>query len=205
MTTLGVAAGAAEPRDAGRALESGIETWLSTELPRLAPGRTWSVRRHRLVSEFVQYAHLARLQHLIDSDQTRTLRSEIGSDYLVDPDVTVGLSVPIGEVLHASVSCKWTIRSDRVQNIRHEAVILTRHRRARQPHIAAVTAEPLATRIAAIARGTGEVDGVYHVALPALVAATRSEGSPEQNEVLDELVGQNRLFDLGQLPVVLAD
>jgi hypothetical protein len=44
-------------------------------------------------------------------------------DYLIKPDVTVGLAgVRTGmglPPLHAPISCKWTIRSDRVQNIKH--------------------------------------------------------------------------------------
>ena len=100
------------------------------------------------------------------------LRVTIGTDYLIKPDVTVAL----GDVstaswlppLHAAISCKWTIRSDRVQNIRHECLQMIRHRRGRQPHLVTVTAEPLPSRIASIARGTGEVDAVYHVAYDAL-------------------------------------
>lgn len=58
--------------------------------------------------------------------------------------------------------------------IRHEGVILARSRRGREPHIVTVTAEPLPSRLAAIACGTGEVDAVYHVALAKL---TRCDGS----------------------------
>jgi hypothetical protein len=119
--------------------------------------------------------------------------------------VTVGLHLPVGRMLHASVSCKWTIRSDRVQNIRHEAVVLTRNRRGRQPHIVAVTAEPLPTRIASIAQGSGEVDAVYHVALGQLTDAVREYGTAEQRKTLDVLMRQNRLFDLSRLPLVLSD
>ena len=69
------------------------------------------------------------------------------------------------------MSCKWTIRSDRVQNIRHECLQMIRHRRGRQPHLVTVTAEPLPTRLASIARGTGEVDAVYHIAYDAMAAS----------------------------------
>ncbi len=129
----------------------------------------------------------------------------MGTDYLIKPDVTVALE-NFGELpfLHAAVSCKWTIRSDRVQNIRHESVLLTRLRRGRQPHIVSVTAEPLPTRLAAIARGTGEVDAVYHATLDPLVRATDLAGTPEQQDALAEMIEQRRLFDLSALPEVLA-
>jgi hypothetical protein len=189
---------------AGVSFEKAVEAYLADELAARWPERAWSVRRQGLVSDFTQYAHLAQLQEIIKADKTRTLGVEIGRDYLIKPDVTVSLPDPSGsQFLHASVSCKWTIRSDRVQNIRHEAVILTRHRRGRQPHIVAVTAEPLPTRLAAIARGTGEVDAVYHVVLSQLVqalddlvnASTRQRKRAErQKEALEELIDQHRLL-----------
>lgn len=67
-------------------------------------------------------------------------------------------------LLHASVSCKWTLRSDRAQNARSEALNLIRNRKGRVPHIVAVTAEPLPSRIASLALGTSDLDCVYHTA-----------------------------------------
>src|SRR5262249_33246833 len=101
------------------------------------------------------------------------------------------------------IPCKWTIRSDRVQNIRHEGVILTRHRRGRQPHIVAVTPEPLPSRIASIARGTGEVDAVYHLMLDELIAATNAVAPSKQCTILEELVVQRRLRPFDELAPTL--
>ncbi len=70
--------------------------------------------------------------------------------------------------------------------------------------IVTVTAEPLPSRLTAIARGTGEVDCVYHIAFEELVAATDAAGTAEQKKVLDELVTQNRLEDFLRLSAVLA-
>src|SRR5205085_12581223 len=117
MASLGVLPGTVGPLDPGSALEIGVQNWLAAELPKLAPDRAWSLYRDKVVSHFQQYAHLARLKALIDADATKTLKAEIGTDYLVAPDITVGLHLAVGDTLHASVSCKWTIRSDRVQNI----------------------------------------------------------------------------------------
>src|SRR5680860_1614041 len=174
----------------GRALEHEVAVFLEENLPLADSRRHWNVKRGRPVSEFVQYAHLGRLAQLVAEDESGTLEVETGGDYLVRPDVTVGLKLEAREFLHAAVSCKWTIRSDRVQNIRHEGVILTRHRRGRQPHIVTVTAEPLPTRLAAIAKGTGEVDGVYHVAFDELRAAVDCEEDAEQRRVLEMLIDQ---------------
>ena len=162
------------------------------------------VSRRTVVSDFDQYKHLETLRQLIDADKTDTLRASIGTDYLVKPDVTVGLDSGAGKpFLHAAVPCKWTLRSDRAQNVRHEAVVLIRHRRGRLPHITPVTAEPMPTRLASLARGTAEIDALYHVALDELSAAVRASGSAEQVDVLDELVGHNRLRDLADLVGVL--
>ena len=167
----------------------------------------WDEDRHWVVgsapiTRFVQYAHLGRIASLLETaDPEGTLRSELGTDYVIEPDITVGIESEEGLHLHAAVSCKWTIRSDRVQNIRHEGVVLTRHRRGRQPHIVTVTAEPMPSRLAAIAQGTGEVDCVYHVALEDLFEATRDT---KQFDLLDEMIQQDRLRPLTALPEVIA-
>lgn len=183
--------------------EEGVRTYLEASFTTDQSGRDWVVDRDRRVTEFSQYSHLARVQAIIDQDLTRTLAAELGRDYVIKPDVTVGIQARGSLMLHASVSCKWTIRSDRVQNIRHEAVILTRHRRGRQPHIMAVTAEPLPTRIASIARGTGEIDAVYHVAFEELTEAVETVGTAEQKATLAELSAQDRLYDFNVIPDVL--
>ncbi|MPZ53889.1 MAG: restriction endonuclease [Acidimicrobiia bacterium] len=203
LALLGIPTKTVAPTNPATPFEEGVRIYLEDSLAGGVVDRDWIVDRGRPVTDFAQYSHLARIQEIINRDQTRTLASELGRDYVIKPDVTVGIQTPTSLFLHASVSCKWTIRSDRVQNIRHEAVILTRHRRARQPHIVAVTAEPLPTRLASIARGTGEIDSVYHVAFEELAEAVRIEGTKEQKATLAELVGQGRLYDFNTLPDVL--
>lgn len=189
---------------AGKMLEDAVHDHLASGLPATLNGQAVLTSRKTVISDFEQYEHLATLKRLIDDDGTGTLRAAIGSDYLVKPDVTVGLDSGTGRpFLHAAVPCKWTLRSDRAQNVRHEAVILIRHRRGRLPHITPVTAEPMPTRLASLARGTAEVDTVYHVALGELMAAVRVAGVKEQVSVLDELVGHRRLRDLAELSGVL--
>lgn len=65
-------------------------------------------------------------------------------------------------LLHASVSAKFTMRSDRAQNSRTEALNLIRNRKGHLPHIVVVTAEPMPNRLASLALGTGDIDCVYH-------------------------------------------
>ena len=107
-------------------------------------------------------------------------------------------------LLHASISCKWTIRSDRVQNARTEALNLIRNRKGRLPHIAVVTAEPLPTRIAAIALGTGDVDCVYHFALHEMRSAIEEIDNEDQLDMLNIMIDGKRLRDVSDLPFDLA-
>jgi hypothetical protein len=106
--------------------------------------------------------------------------------------------------LHASISCKWTIRSDRSQNTRTEALNLIRNRKGPLPHIAAVTAEPLPTRIATLALGTGDLDCVYHFALNELAGAIEDCGNIDQLDILKIMVEGRRLRDISDLPFDLA-
>jgi|SRR5579884_859800 len=203
---LGIPNGLAEPSDPGHLLEVGLRAWLTQELGTLAPMRAWFLDPGAVrITEFDQYEHLARIESLVRQDASKMLRDEYGTDYLIAPDVTVGLDTPFGRYLHAMVSCKWTLRSDRAQNVRHEAILMIRHRRGRLPHIVAVTAEPLPSRVASLARGTGELDCTYHVCLPELTVAVAQTGSRDQRDILDELVFQNRLADISFLPHVLCE
>lgn len=194
------------PQNPGGPLEQLVAEDLADRLSACAPERYWNVRRGQVVTSFAQYEHLDELDRLVNANPE--LRITIGKDYLIKPDVTVGLenmSILGGKpFLHAAISCKWTIRSDRVQNIRHEFNQMIRHRRGRQPHLVTVTAEPLPSRLASIARGTGEVDAVYHIALAALAAAIQAEGNREQVDAWNECIGQRRLLSYDDMVETIA-
>ena len=71
--------------------------------------------------------------------------------------------------------------------------------------IVVVTAEPLPSRLASLALGTGDIDCVYHFALRELqeaVAALRME--EEAKQMLRDLVDGLRLKDISDLPLDLA-
>jgi len=167
----------------------------------------------------------------VEKNARTDLKSVLG-DYLVTPDIVIlrkplsdkevnqktRLISPSGkphltplrkinsesEILHASISCKWTIRSDRAQNARTEALNLIRNRKGNTPHIAVVTAEPLPSRIASIALGTGDVDCVYHFALHELQKVVKKVGNETEQEQLDMMVNGRRLRDIDDLPFDLA-
>jgi len=196
------------------------------QLRHLRPG-DWRFEVHRRVEEFAQYEHLADLALMLKDN--KLLRSTLG-DYIILPDIILSRRPiedaqinehqeivspnsapkysPLRQVnsnsplLHASISCKWTIRSDRSQNSRTEALNLIRNRKGHTPHIAIVTAEPLPSRLASIALGTGDIDCVYHVALPELQAAVANDASAQ--EMLEVLTDGKRLRDISDLPFDLA-
>jgi len=107
-------------------------------------------------------------------------------------------------IVHAGISCNWTMRSDRAQNTCTEALNLICNRKGQTPHIVAVTLEPLPTRLASIAMGTGDVDCTYHGALYELTAAAEESGLEDQAEMLHTLVKGRRLRDISDLPFDLA-
>ena len=181
------------------------------------------------LAEFAQYAHLVELSKAVKGNSA--LATILGSDYLIAPDIVIGrfpetdavINDPIlivddtvamladlrgarssKPILHASISCKWTIRSDRAQNSRSEALNLMRNRKGRLPHIVVVIAEPLPARIASIALGTGDIDCVYHFALPELEHAVAASGDEGSRELLAMMVNGRRLKDIADLPLDLA-
>ena len=185
---------------AGKKFETAIQQILEERIRKLAPNRKWTTDRNREITDLAQHEHLGRIKQV--AKKNPTLNSSLGTDYIIKPDITIGIEADPHPHLHAAISCKWTIRSDRGQNIRHEGVVLTRHRRGRQPHFVAVTAEPHPLRLAAIASGTGELDCVYHIALQQLQFACQN--NRRASDTLQELVKQRRLHPLTELPDVIA-
>ena len=199
------------------------------QLTHLRPG-TWEVSRDmtggRLaIAQFDQYEHLAALDAIAKSNPD--VAAALGSDYLIKPDVIIARSPEPDEVinaqssiadadtgrltslreinnqhpiLHASISCKWTIRSDRAQNARSEGLNLVRNRKGRLPHIVVIIGEPSPGRIASIALGTGDIDCVYHFALPELIEAARELGYDDASEMIETMVSGKRLRDISDLP-----
>jgi hypothetical protein len=214
---------------AGNVFERLVLDFLDRALPLLPMPGALTVEPGRFISNFAQYGHLAEIQRLVE--ETPELEATLGGDYLVKPDLVVfwapltedelDLGIPclspncasvpgaVLPILHASVSCKWSIRSDRVQNTRTEALNLVRNRKGRTPHIAAVTMEPEPERIAAIAIGTGDIDCVYHGALWELREAAveaASDGRPamaRSQSRLEMMIESRRLRDIADLPVDL--
>ncbi len=201
-------------------------------LQHIRPGQ-WVYSVNTEISRFVQYEHLDYIAQVLDRDHALSvafggdyiIRPDIvigklpSSDEEIDrsgiladlveghANFTVLRQKNFGEprqLLHAVISCKWTIRTDRAQNTRTEVLNLIRNRKGHLPHIVAVTAEPWPARIAALALGTGDLDCVYHFALPELQAAVAESGKEDSMEMLRVMVEGKRLRDISDLPFDLA-
>jgi hypothetical protein len=198
-------------------------------LKNIRPG-TWDCSpAKRAISRYEQYHHLMELSEL--AEKYPEMAVHLGSDYVIAPDIIIVREPETDEtinakqllvddavarrsglrkrnnalpLLHASISCKWTLRSDRAQNARSEALNLIRNRKGRVPHIVVVTGEPLPSRLASLALGTGDIDCVYHFALPELVASVEKLKNEEALNVVKMLVDGKRLKDISDLPLDLA-
>lgn len=206
-------------------------------LQHLRPGK-WTVlslgnQSPTKASSFAQYEHLEYLSELVNTN--KKLMTVLGNDYVVAPDVVVYRRLYEDEeinfdrlyinddvskmatlrkraggkpILHASVSAKWTMRSDRAQNSRTEALNLIRNRKGHLPHIMVVTNEPLPSRLASLALGTGDIDCLYHCALYELLEAVKEYGAENNRddivENLENLIEGKRLKDISDLPLDLS-
>ncbi len=219
-------------QEAGRVFEELIAGFLKNcfnRLGSLRPGK-WTFHRGLEIAEFVQYAHLADLSLATKTDRKGVLRTVLG-DYTIKPDIVISRSPEsdsdinssaslvddcsvmrspfravngFAPILYAGISCKYTIRSDRSQNSRTEALNLIRNRKGHTPHIAVVTAEPMPSRLGSLALGTGDIDCVCHFALDELIAPIEEVGDETANELLAILVDGKRLRDISDLPLDLA-
>lgn len=199
----------------------------------LRPG-SWQIyqvggRSRDKIADFAQYEHLRTLNKL--SKENASLAASLGNDYSIAPDIVVAreresddainkdlllvndevarladirLCSGSSHILHASISTKWTLRSDRAQNARSEALNLLRNRKGRAPHIVVVTGEPTPSRLSSIALGTGDIDCVYHFALPELQFAVEQSGNDEALSMLQIMIEGKRLKDIADLPLDLA-
>ena len=195
-------------------------------LSHLRPGE-WEFSLGGNIRDYEQYLHLSDVRRVVDEHEELRI---IFGDYIVKPDIVVcrkpvadsqinerevlladdetAVHTPLrhansqANIMHASVSCKWTIRSDRSQNARTEGLNLVRNRKGKTPHIVVVVGEPLPGRIASLAYGTGDIDCVYHFALRELTAAAADNDSDA--DLLRTLVNGRRLRDISDLPFDLA-
>lgn len=167
-------------------------------------------------------------KELLSSDAR--LAASMGNDYMVAPDVVIYRETEANDIinektdiiddsvcnladirksngglpiLHASISAKWTMRSDRAQNSRTEALGLIRNRKGHLLHIVVVTEETMPARLVSLALGTGDIDCIYHFALYELIKAVHDTHAEDSIELLNILIQGKRLKDISDLPLDL--
>ena len=202
-------------------------------LEHLRPGEWHHTTEQTAISQFAQYQHLLQIEAKLKQDKelratfggdyivtpdivisrrpladeainAQGILQEAAAEHARNTILRATNYTPSASILHAVISCKWTIRSDRSQNSRTEALNLIRNRKGHLPHIVAVTAEPFPNRIAALALGTGDLDCIYHFALPELLQATSEIDPDGSGDLVKMMVDGRRLRDISDLPFDLA-
>ncbi|MFD7336518.1 NgoMIV family type II restriction endonuclease [Streptomyces violascens] len=122
-------------------------------------------------------------------ERRRQLLNLLGEESLLKLDITVSRAMenPVpgqGTLSHliAGLSLKWTLRTDRAQDCRSQGSKMAALRRGRMPHFAAVTMEPRPSMLALLGKGSGDIDCVYHLNLPALDSAIEEYCSGTQRK-----------------------
>lgn len=168
--------------------------------------------QHQQIKNFLGNGYVVKPDVVIvreaESDEALNIRMQ-----LVDNDSCklsffreanqIRLQGEIHHFLHASISCKFTMRSDRAQNTRTEALNLIRSRKGRVPHIVVITAEPMPSRLSSLAQGTGDIDCVYHIALDELISASEESNEEEAQNLVRMMIEGKRLKDIADLPLDL--
>jgi hypothetical protein len=135
------------------------------------------------------------------------LRNQMPEESLLKIDLTVGETVPHeAPRLCVAVSSKWTLRTDRAQDCLSQGAKLVSLRRGPMPHYAVLTAEPRPNMLKILADGSGSLDCVYHLHLPALAEAVQraADASRAGNDwpparTFRRLLSQGRLRDYDDL------
>lgn len=139
-----------------------------------------------------------------DTESRRVLIEQVGEESLLKLDVTAAMPGAGQPTLEVGLSLKWSLRTDRAQDCRSQGAKMSALRRGRMPHFAAVTMEPRPYMLNLLGGGSGEVDCVYHLDLPALTLAVHEvcSGKPQRRKALStfhRLVDQRRLRDYDDL------
>lgn len=160
-------------------------------------------------------ADVARVEAMIEAVERsvetsdaalRKLLDELGDESMFGLDLTVarqGLPARL-PTLELGLSLKWSLRTDRAQDCRSQGAKMSALRRGRMPHFAVVTMEPRPYMLNLLGGGSGDVDCVYHLDVPALTEAVDAVyGKTSQRrrgrDQFHRLVDQRRIRDYDDL------
>lgn len=141
-------------------------------------------------------------------DLALELLAHMPEEALLKIDITVGEPQPSRlPRLQVALSSKWSLRTDRAQDCVSQGSKLVAQRRGRMPHFGVVTMEPRPAMLKILGDGSGAVDCVYHLNLPALeqamsTLAERGRRNPRTwspMQTFQRLLRQRRLRDYDDL------
>ncbi|MFD2417305.1 NgoMIV family type II restriction endonuclease [Amycolatopsis pigmentata] len=143
----------------------------------------------------------------INAELVQELIGQMPEESLLKIDVAIGIpQFDAAPELAAALSVKWSLRTDRAQDCVSQGHKLVTQRRGRMPHFGVITAEPRPSMLRILADGSGAVDWVYHLDLPALAKAIELEARETRNPekwppkaTFDRLMNQKRLRDFEDL------
>jgi hypothetical protein len=165
------------------------------------------VEDSKLMERLIAGLDLASADLRFQDELVAEMLAQMPEESLLKVDVTVGEPREEGlPLLAVALSSKWTLRTDRAQDCVSQGSKLVALRRGRMPHFAVVTMEPRPAMLKILGDGSGAIDCVYHVNLPALAEAIatlgRSQRNPESwspGRTFQRLIAQNRLRDYDDL------
>lgn len=168
------------------------------ELAKLLPESPQGLRlRRQLEKSMLSFAEQEELVKLLMSGMPEESFLKLDITCGDDPDNLL-------PHLYLGLSAKWSLRTDRAQDCISQGAKLVSQRRGPMPHYAVITMEPRPSMLKILAAGSGSVDYVYHLDLPALTRAIdkmRRSKSSRWNPglVFDKLIQQGRIRDYDDL------
>ncbi len=135
----------------------------------------------------------------------RNLVLQMPSESLLKIDISVAIphqGKP--DELAIALSSKWSLRTDRAQDCVSQGNKLVAQRRGHMPHFAVITIEPRPAMLRILGDGSGSVDFIYHLDVPALTEAiaavdTTKQEHHKQGTAFNKLLFQGRLRDYDDL------
>ncbi|MBE7955368.1 NgoMIV family type II restriction endonuclease [Microbacterium oxydans] len=140
---------------------------------------------------------------------TQRMLVEMPEEAILKVDLTVGAPLADADLhMHVGVSAKWSLRTDRAQDCISQGARLATQRRGPMPHFAVLTMEPRPAMLRILADGSGAIDCVYHLDLPALTRAIEAVASTKgtnwsPKRTFDRLLQQGRIRDYEDLVATL--
>lgn len=141
---------------------------------------------------------------------TKRMLVEMPEEAILRVDLTVGAPIALADPhLYVGVSAKWSLRTDRAQDCISQGARLAAQRRGPMPHFAVLTIEPRPAMLRILADGSGAIDCVYHLDLPALTRAIETVASTKPanwspKRTFDRLLQQGRIRDYDELVSAVA-